>query len=124
MSVEDEELIPVFVPSLSAVLLNTENEKGQPLTYEEVIQLRDNASCKMAGHEQIARLAESRGYEDIDPENCWYDWQHLRRELGREPELDPGPNTSSIVILGSFGPFEPLEKKEANERLFAPLLSS
>lgn len=91
MSDDDDELIPVFVPSLSAVLLNAENEKGQPLTYEEVVQLRDSAACIMAGREQIAQLAERRGYEDIDPENCWYDWQQLRRELGREPELDSGP---------------------------------
>lgn len=35
-------------------------------------------------------MAESRGYADLDPENCWYDWQMLRRKLGRKPDLDPG----------------------------------
>lgn len=96
MQDEDEELFPVFVPSLSAVLLNAENEKGQPLSYEEVIQIRDEAACIMAGAEQIAKLAETRGYEDIDPENCWYDWQQLRRELGQSPELNPGPKFDQV----------------------------
>jgi hypothetical protein len=27
---------------------------------------------------------------DVDPENCWYDFQMLRRELGRRPDVDPG----------------------------------
>ena len=61
-----------------------------PLTADEVLSIRDKAACVMMSTFQAARLAESRGYDDIDPENCWYEWQMLRRELNRAPDLDPG----------------------------------
>lgn len=91
MSEESENTVPVFMPALSAVLLSAEDNKGEPLTYDEVIRLRDKAHCIMIRRESVQKLAESRGYDDIDPENCWHDWQVLRRELGRKPDLDPGP---------------------------------
>lgn len=34
MTHEDEELVPVFVPALSALLLSVEDKKGEPLTFE------------------------------------------------------------------------------------------
>jgi uncharacterized protein YegJ (DUF2314 family) len=43
-----------------------------------------------------AKMDESRGYRDIDPENCWYDWQHLRAELGRTPALPAGLKFSYV----------------------------
>jgi len=46
--------------------------------------------------EDARKLNETRGF-DIDPENCWFDWQHLRRELGRKPDLDPGARTNSML---------------------------
>ena len=82
--------IPVFIPALSAILLHAEDAKGAPLTPEEVLEIRDKASVIMMEPEDAATLARSRGYSDIDPENCWYDWQMLRREMGRTPDLDPG----------------------------------
>ena len=36
------------------------------------------------------------GYRDIDPENCWHDWQNLRVELGRTPALPPGPRFNQV----------------------------
>ncbi len=87
---DDADLIPVFIPALGAVLIAAEDEKGQPLTDDEVLSIRDNAACIMMTHADAAKLAESRGYDDLDPENCWYDWQMLRRELDRKPDLDPG----------------------------------
>jgi uncharacterized protein YegJ (DUF2314 family) len=92
----DEDLVPVFMPALSAVLISAEDRKGEPLTYDEVIRLRDKSPCIMMRVDDVHKLAESRGYDDIDPENCWYDWQHLRRELGRKPDLDPGPRINQI----------------------------
>jgi len=41
------------------------------------------------------KLAETRGV-DIDPENCWHDWQNLRAELGRTPALPPGPRFNQL----------------------------
>ena len=86
----ESELIPVFLPALSTVLIATEDKKGQPLDEAEVLEIRDSATCIMMEQSDAAKMAESRGYLDIDPENCWYDWQMLRRELGRKPDLDAG----------------------------------
>jgi uncharacterized protein YegJ (DUF2314 family) len=86
----EADLIPVFVPALGAILIAAEDKKGRPLTNEEVLSIRDNAACIMMTVDDAIKLADSRGYDDLDPENCWYDWQMLRRELGRQPDLDPG----------------------------------
>lgn len=96
MANHGDDLVPVFMPALSVVLVSAEDEKGKPLTYDEVIRIRDKAPCMMMSVEKAEELAQSRGYDDIDPENCWYDWQHLRRELGRKPDLDPGPKFNQI----------------------------
>jgi uncharacterized protein YegJ (DUF2314 family) len=42
------------------------------------------------------KMEESRGYRDIDPENCWHDWQMARRDMGREPDIDPGPRFCQV----------------------------
>lgn len=88
---ESEDLVPVFMPALVALLVHSEDKKGSPLAKEEVIAIRDNAACIMMQSADARKMDESRGYRDIDPENCWYDWQMVRREMGREPEIDPGP---------------------------------
>lgn len=96
MSTDDNQLVPVFVPALAAVLIGAEDKKGAPLTYDEVIQLRDTAPCIMMAIADARKMEEKRGYRDLDPENCWYDWQQLRREMGRKPDLDPGPKFHQI----------------------------
>jgi hypothetical protein len=77
----DEELIPVPVPALVAVLLNKENGKGSPLTEQEVLEIRDNAACIMMPASVVSKMAESRGYPDLDPEYVWEQWQQARLEL-------------------------------------------
>lgn len=96
MSTDDQQLLPVFVPALCATLVNAEDKKGAPLTNEEVLRIRDDAPCIMMTPDVARQLDERRGYLDIDPENCWHDWQLLRRELGRKPDLDPGPKFNQI----------------------------
>ncbi|MFZ6735165.1 DUF2314 domain-containing protein [Undibacterium sp. Ji42W] len=86
----EEKLVPVFIPALVAILVNVEDKKGSHLSYDEVIEIRDNASVIMMEKPDASELAGSRGYDDIDPENCWYDWQMCRRDMGRKPDLDPG----------------------------------
>lgn len=86
----EEDLVPLFMPSLSAILVAAEDKKNSPLTEQEALEIRDKSTCIMVTREHSEKMAESRGYRDIDPENCWYDWQMLRREMGRKPELDPG----------------------------------
>ena len=96
MAAEEENLVPVFIPALGPILIHAEDLKGEPLSYDEVIRIRDQAVCIMMQEADARKMDESRGYRDIDPENCWHDWQHLRRELGRKPDLDPGPKTNLI----------------------------
>lgn len=92
----DDNLVPLFTPALGALLLRAEDLKGSPLGEAEVIRIRDEAAVIMMTREDAAAMAESRG-EDIDPENCWYDWQMLRRELGRKPDIDPGARFSYVA---------------------------
>jgi uncharacterized protein YegJ (DUF2314 family) len=95
MTTDDDQLIPVFVPALFAVLILAEDKKGEPLTPEEVIEIRDKCQCIMMTVADARKMDDTRG-RDIDPENSWYDWQRVRREFGRKPDLDPGPMFSRI----------------------------
>ncbi len=76
-----EQLIPVFTPSLAVLLTEGERLKGKPLTEDEVVGIRDNAVCMMVLPEVAVGMDESRGYCDVEPENCWADWHRLRVEL-------------------------------------------
>lgn len=86
----EQKLVPLFIPTLIAILVNAEDKKGEPLNKDEVIAIRDSSLVMMVEESHAEKMAESRGYQDVDPKNCWYDWQMVRRELGRQPELDPG----------------------------------
>ncbi|WP_106850018.1 hypothetical protein [Blastococcus sp. Marseille-P5729] len=76
-----DDLVPSFTPALIAVLLNRENAKGEPLTEQEVIEIRDSSVAMMVPRSMERALAASRGYDDIDPENVWAEWQRVRVEL-------------------------------------------
>lgn len=80
-SVDDDDVIPVFVPALVALLIRAEELNGAPLTRNQVVAIRDNANCMMVPLSAIASLDEERGYADIDPERCWEDWQSVRAKL-------------------------------------------
>lgn len=92
----DDDLVPLFMPALCTLLMRAEDTLGRPLDEAEALQIRDQASVIMVARDHAAQMAQSRGYADIDPENCWYDWQMLRRELGRKPDLDPGARVSFV----------------------------
>lgn len=78
---QDTNLVPVFIPPLAAMLAHAEELKGTRLEELEVERVRDNAVCIMMATEDAAKLAESRGYFDVEPENCWADWHRLRVQL-------------------------------------------
>lgn len=79
MSNDNPVIVPV--PSLVAILLNREREKGSPLNEEEVVALRDCAECIAMPPDVAAEVAEKRGYDDIDPENVWAAWKAIRPSL-------------------------------------------
>ena len=81
MNDNSEDLLLVHVPALVAVLLNAENEKESPLTESEVIEIRDSSNCIAMPIDVAGKVAEERGYVDIDPENAWEEWQTVRIEL-------------------------------------------
>jgi hypothetical protein len=80
----DEPLVPTPIPALGILLLGLEKEKGSPLTEAEVLEARDSCVCMMLPVSKRIALAESRGYEDIDPGNCWEEWLLFRAEAGAE----------------------------------------
>lgn len=77
----EEDLIITPVPALVAVLLAKEREKGAPLTKEEVEDITDKAECMAMPRHARRKVDESRGYEDIDPEHAWEQWQEIRQDL-------------------------------------------
>jgi hypothetical protein len=81
-----DNLIIYPIPSLVATLLNRERAKGAPLTEEEVIAIRDTAPSVAMTREDAAKVDERRGYLDIDPENCWAEWQKARLQPNASSE--------------------------------------
>lgn len=70
----------VYIPALIPLLLNKENEKGSPLTEEEVSSIKDSATCIEVACDVAFTMAECRGYFDINPEKCWGEWRAYRSE--------------------------------------------
>jgi hypothetical protein len=77
----EQPMIPVFIPALVAILHNLEQKKGSPLTEQEVLEIRDKSACIMMTVEHAIALDEKRGYNDIDPEQVWEQWQEARDQL-------------------------------------------
>jgi uncharacterized protein YegJ (DUF2314 family) len=96
MTSDSDNLVPVFMPALIVLLMNAEDKKGSPLNKDQVLAIRDAGTCIMMNAADAQEMDDSRAYQDIDPENCWYDWQMARREMGRKPDLDPGVRFSQV----------------------------
>jgi hypothetical protein len=77
----DETLVPVFIPPLVTMLVQQERQKGAPLTEEEVIAIRGRSIVMMMRSSAAEQMAQKRGYRDIDPQNCWHEWQQVRETL-------------------------------------------
>lgn len=76
-----EELVATPIPALVSVLLRKEQEKGSALTESEVLKIRDNAASIMLPMSANIKMAESRGYSDLNPSHAWEQWQKARTEL-------------------------------------------
>jgi len=62
-------------------LLRLEQEKGAPLTEPEVIAARNGAACVAMPRHAFEAVAAARGYDDINPELAWEEWQRIRVTL-------------------------------------------
>ena len=89
-------MCPFLCPHRRHTCRAEEHKKGEPLAKDEVLSLRDRATCIMMEADDARKMDDSRGYRDVDPENCWHDWQMARREMGRRPDLDPGPRFDQV----------------------------
>ena len=78
------EFVPTFIPALALLLRQAEEAKGSPLTRAEVLQVRDKGTCMMLRSSVALEMEEKRGFRDIDPEDCWEEWQTLREILAGE----------------------------------------
>lgn len=81
MNDDSEKLVIYPMPSLVSTLLNREQAKGSPLTEAEVVQIRNGCPAATIPLEVAQKIDEERGYKDIDPEDCWAQWQTVRLEL-------------------------------------------
>ncbi len=73
-------LIPVFVPALIVLLINAEKEKKTALTEDDVIKIRDHGACIMMKTSDAIKVDEKRGYNDIDPNDCWNQWLEYKAQ--------------------------------------------
>ena len=71
------ELVPVFMPPLATVLAAAERQAGRALSEQEVVAIRDRSVAMMMKPADAERMSESRGFRDVDPEDCWADWHRL-----------------------------------------------
>ena len=78
---EQDDLVIEFTPALVVLLLAAERSKGSPLTEDEVVEVRDNATCIRLRRSASEALAAERGYADLDPERCFEEWQIVRTQL-------------------------------------------
>jgi len=75
---EMSELVPVFMPALQAILTALEEDRGNPLTKEQVEATRDEGACITMEPRDAQRFERERGYADLDPELVWEQWQLVR----------------------------------------------
>ena len=47
----------------------------------EVLRIRNDSDCTAMPPRAHRAIVEERGYEDIDPERCWDQWQEARDQL-------------------------------------------
>ncbi|MFB8003228.1 hypothetical protein [Nocardia sp. NPDC056000] len=71
---DDDPLVPIPIPALMTLLIRREDDKGQALTEDEVLEVRDHAHCMMLPLSAQQAVDQSRGYRDIDPDNVWQEW--------------------------------------------------
>lgn len=77
----EEKQVLQFIPALVIILKAEEDKKGAPLTEAEVLAIRDKAVCMVMPLSAAEALNRSRGYSDIDPEQCWEEWCEARTQF-------------------------------------------
>lgn len=71
----------ISIPSRVSLLWSREQGKGSPLTEREVAETCNESASVALPLAVAAAVEDGRGYRDIDPGNCWAEWQQTRIEL-------------------------------------------
>ncbi|KTS70914.1 hypothetical protein RBJ15_10665 [Pantoea sp. BS_4] len=61
----------VFIPALVTLLVSKEKEKGLALTRNGVEAIHYNATAITLPEDIAFSMVESRGYNDMEPEDVW-----------------------------------------------------
>lgn len=77
----DDLLCLVFIPPLVTLLYRAELEKEAPLTEAGVLTIRDNANCIVMPFSVADEVEAKRGYPDIVAEECWAEWEGIRKQF-------------------------------------------
>ena len=81
VTLSQQSLIFVFIPTLAALLTRAEELKEKPLIEPEVLAIRDQGTCMAMRESAALDLEDSRGYADLNPENVWEEWCEMRAQL-------------------------------------------
>ena len=90
-TVSGDNLIPVFIPGLSAELLMFEQKKRTPLSEDEVNAVLKKAVVIMLPRDEAQKVTQARLVREIDPNDAWNDFQLLKRELDEKRSAESGP---------------------------------
>ena len=84
-------MVSVIIPPLVLCLEYFEEQKGFPLTEEEVLKARDDAPAIEMEEADFVAWTKTRG-PDLDPAHVWEQWQRYREtgELSYPGEVNDG----------------------------------
>ena len=74
----ENKLFFVFMPSLLARFRDAERASGVPLTLDGAREIRQNAVGVIVSEEIANKLVQRRGFQDLDSQTFWTDWQQIR----------------------------------------------
>jgi hypothetical protein len=81
-SIQPQHRMMIFsMPSRVSLLWRHEQNKGSPLTEQEVAEICDNSAAIALPLMATAAVEEARGYRDVGGDNCWAEWQQARLDL-------------------------------------------
>jgi len=75
----EDELVITPIPSLLEILIFKEEEKGSSLTQTEVEEIKNKIVCIKIERSKRRKLDEKRGFQDLDLDNAWEQWEAYRR---------------------------------------------
>lgn len=114
--------ILTYVPPLITLLAQAEIDTGSPLTEKDVLRIRDHGVCIMLSKEEALKLAEARGYPDINPDRVWEEWQDVRQRLTAPPKPKPMPYAHIRQLFSNLAldqlPADPQGRHEAFVEMF------